>query len=76
MSGKSAPPNKKGCEGKICKEGKICNPKTGRCGKKIYVEKELLKKTSHKPVLKEAIIKTNRTIHEFIKELKNYKTAK
>ena len=66
MSGKSAPPNKKGCEGKICKEGKICNPKTGRCGKKIYVEKELLKQTSQQPVLQEANIQTNKTIHDFI----------
>lgn len=76
MSGKSAPPNKKGCEGKICKEGKICNPKTGRCGKKIYVEKELLKKTSQQPVHREAIIQTNKTINDFIIKLKDYKTAK
>ena len=76
MSGKSAPPNKKGCEGKICKEGKICNPKTGRCGKKIYVEKELLKQTSQQPVHREAIIQTNKTINDFIIKLKDYKTAK
>ena len=36
----------------------------------------MLKKTSQQPVHQEAIIQTKKTIHDFIKKLKDYKTAK
>jgi len=57
----------KECEEKI----KKCNPITGRCGEKNYVEKQ----TSRQPKqqLKQEEIKT---IRDFIKELKQYKTTK
>jgi hypothetical protein len=69
MSGKVAQIIKGCTETKIneCKDkGKICNPNTGRCNN---VKKE-------NPSESIEIINTQKTIHNFIKELKKYKTAK
>ena len=77
---------KKECE----KKSKICNPITGRCISKTGItykkslkenktqpKDKINKQKTPSPVQKqEAIIETKKTIHDFIKELKKYKTAK
>ena len=76
---------KKECEEK----SKECNPITGRCISKTGVtyknslkenktqpKDEIKEQKTTSPVQKQEEIKTTKTIRDFIKELRNYKTAK
>lgn len=91
MSGKVASSVKDRCtedKKKECeKNGKICNPNSKSNDPKIYcfnnTEKNRAKIVAHEAQQKKPLsvqqqeeIKTKKTIHDFIKELKKYKTAK